>query len=115
MAPGFELEFWNLTMVRMKGDVVLTVRLPSEFSHYVETSNGRLAAWHPGAVSSVRFTREAWRTLVDQIGEADKVFQTCDSLDGEMGFDHDDPATPALKAALGGDSTPSSATKATGA
>lgn len=61
MAPGFQIEYWNLTMVRMKGDVVLTVRLPSEFSHYVQTDGGRMAAWHPGAVSSVRFTRESLR------------------------------------------------------
>lgn len=81
MAPGYELEYWNLTMVRMKGDVVLTVRLPSEFSHYVQTEGGRMAAWHPGAVSSVRFTRELWNSFVAQIADADKVFQAADQLD----------------------------------
>lgn len=80
-APGFEIEHWNLTMVRMKGDVVLSVRLPSEFSHYVQTAEGRMAAWHPGAVSSVRFTRELWPSFVEQVAEADKVFKACDSLD----------------------------------
>jgi hypothetical protein len=81
MAPGFQIEYWNLTMVRMKGDVVLTVSLPSEFSHYVKTERGSLAAWHPGAVSSVRFTRELWNSFVAQIAEADKVFQAADQLD----------------------------------
>ncbi len=100
MAPGYELEYFNLTMVRRKGDVVLTVRLPSEFSHYEQTDRGKMAAWHPGAVSCVRFGRELWRSFVEQIAAADKVFQACDSLDGEMGFDADDPATPALIAAL---------------
>lgn len=81
MAAGYQLEYWNLTMVRLKGDVVLTVRRPSSFSHYVESKNKREAVWHPGVVSSVRFTHDLWRNFVAGINEANKVFEACDELD----------------------------------
>jgi len=60
----------NATMIRRKGDVVLTVRLP-----------------HPafgveGATSCVRFTRETWRAFVEIFPEIVKVAKATDYLDG---------------------------------
>lgn len=62
----------NLTMVRMKGDVVLTVRAPSV--------HGAPA----GETSSVRFTRELWREFVESVARADKKFQAADFLDATL-------------------------------
>lgn len=60
----------NLTMLRMKGDVVLAVRAP--------TVHGAPA----GDCASVRFTREQWRDFVALVVDpANKVFEACDSLD----------------------------------
>jgi len=62
-------EYWNLTMVRMKGDVILTVRLPTSFRQ------------PPGATSCVRFTRELWREFNKQFAKANEVFEAADFLD----------------------------------
>lgn len=67
---GSHPPFINLTMVRMKGDIVLTVRLP--------TVHGA----PPGATSSVRFTREMWRDFLKASAEANQVYEACDALDG---------------------------------
>lgn len=63
---------WNLTMLRMAGDVVLTVRLPAPEPRTM------------GAFSSVRFTREMWREFARQLPEFMKVYDAADYLDGEM-------------------------------
>jgi len=62
----------NMTMVRMQGDVLLTVRLPTVF------------AAAAGATSSVRFTRETWREFMNLIESANRVFKACDELDAMM-------------------------------
>lgn len=65
----------NFTMVRMKGDVVLTVRAPTVTD--VEPRQ-------MGETSSVRFTREMWREFVKQVEVANKVWEATDYLDGLM-------------------------------
>lgn len=64
--------YWNLTMVRMRGDVVLTVRLPSSFGT------------PPGATASVRFTRQMWESFAERFDAANKVYAACDELDGML-------------------------------
>lgn len=61
--------YFNLTMVRMKGDVLLTVRLPAGRGN------------PPGDATNVRFTREMWKEFVSQITEANKVYEAADYLD----------------------------------
>lgn len=61
--------FFNLTMVRLCGDVVLMVRLPT------------IAGGPCGEVASVRFTREMWREFVKSIPAANKVFEATSYLD----------------------------------
>ncbi len=62
-------EFFNITMVRLDGDVVLTVRLPTKAGH------------PPGSTSSVRFTRDMWKRFMEQIGKANEQYEACDFLD----------------------------------
>jgi hypothetical protein len=66
----------NFTMVRLKGDVLLTVRAPT-----VLPSDMRMEGRQPGETRSVRFTREMWREFVKQVAEANRVWEACDSLD----------------------------------
>ena len=65
----------NFTMVRMKGDVVLTVRAPTD-GDMRGFENRRM-----GETSSVRFTREMWREFVKQVAEANRVWEATDYLD----------------------------------
>ena len=62
----------NLTMIRMKGDVVLTVRLPTVFGA------------PPGQTSSVRFTRDMWRDFIKGIEKANTIYEAADFLDGVL-------------------------------
>jgi hypothetical protein len=62
----------NLTMVRHKGDVIMTVRLPTVWGA------------GPGEDSSIRFTREMWRELARMFPKANEVFSACDELDAMM-------------------------------
>jgi hypothetical protein len=66
----------NFTMVRMKGDVILTVRAPTILPPSM-AMEGRL----PGEMQSVRLTREMWREFVKQVAEANRVWEACDALD----------------------------------
>ncbi len=70
--PGDYPPYFNFTMVRMRGDVVLTVRLPTAFGQ------------PPGATSSVRFTREMWKEFVKALLSADRVFAAKDFLDSQL-------------------------------
>lgn len=63
---GFEAsypQFYNATMVRMKGDVILSIRL------------------HGGAFSTVRFTRPMWNEFAKEFEAMNRIYQACDSLD----------------------------------
>lgn len=65
----------NLTMVRLNGDVVLTVRAPT---------GGDMRGFESrrcGDTSSVRFTRDMWREFVKQVAEANVVWEATDYLD----------------------------------
>jgi hypothetical protein len=67
--PGDYAPYFNLTMVRHQGDLVLTVRLPTVYGA------------PPGAVSRVRFNREMWKEFMKIVDPADRVFKACDELD----------------------------------
>jgi hypothetical protein len=67
--PGDYAPYFNLTMVRHQGDLVLTVRLPTVYGA------------PPGAVSRVRFNREMWKEFMKIVASADTVFKACDELD----------------------------------
>ena len=63
---GFENpypQYFNATMVRMKGHVILSMRL------------------HGGACSSVRFTREAWNEFAKEFEAMNRKYQAADDLD----------------------------------
>ena len=62
----------NLTMVRLKGDVVITARAPTTYGG------------PPGNTSSITLTREAWRALLRILDDAEKVYEACDFLDSAM-------------------------------
>lgn len=62
----------NFTMVRMKGDVVLTVRAPT-----VTDVDPR----QMGETASVRFTRDMWREFVKQVEKANTCWEAADYLD----------------------------------
>lgn len=62
-------DYFNLTMLRMDGSVVLTVRLPTVFGA------------PEGATATVRFKRELWREFVKAIPAANKVYEAADFLD----------------------------------
>ena len=61
--------YFNLTMIRMQGDVILTVRLPTVYGA------------GPGDTSSVRFTRDMWEEFYKNVERANKVFEATDYLD----------------------------------
>jgi hypothetical protein len=65
-------EYINVTMVRLKGDVVVTVRLPTSFGQ------------PPGEASCVRFTRGMWREFMKQVASANEIFEAADELDATM-------------------------------
>ena len=64
--------YMNLTMVRIHGSVILTVRGPS------------FAGAPAGDVGCVRFTREQWRDFVALIETANTMWAATDSLDAMM-------------------------------
>jgi len=67
----------NFTMVRMKGDVVLTVRAET-----VLPPSMAMEGREPGETRSIRLTREMWPEFVKMVKEADVIWRACDNLDG---------------------------------
>lgn len=59
----------NATMIRMKGDLILTVRLPHP-AYMVQ-----------GEASCVRFTRETWRAFLELLPEITRRYEAADFLD----------------------------------
>ena len=62
----------NLAMVRLAGDVILTVRMPT------------VGGGPPGNTSTVTFTRDMWKEFVMLMRDAEKVYEACDFLDATM-------------------------------
>jgi hypothetical protein len=65
----------NFTMVRLQGDVVLTIRAPT---------NWKAEPRQPGETASLRMNREMWRQFVQEVAKANQQFEAADALDAML-------------------------------